>query len=62
MSVFDLAGRRVATLHRGELGAGEHHVIWNGKTDSGAAAAAGQYRYVLKTADGQVARSMVLLK
>lgn len=62
VSVFDLAGRRVATLHRGDLSAGDHHVVWNGKTDSGANAAAGQYRYVLKTADGQVARSMILLK
>jgi|GEM_PF-920502 len=62
ISVFDLGGRRVATLHQGELGAGEHHVVWNGKSDSGAAAPAGQYRYVLKTGSGQVARSMVLLK
>ena len=62
VSVFDLAGRRVATLHRGDLATGDHHVVWNGKTDSGANAAAGQYRYVLKTADGQVARSMILLK
>lgn len=62
VSVYDLAGRRVATLHRGELGAGDHHVIWDGKTDAGREAAAGQYRYVLKTASGQVARSMTLLK
>jgi hypothetical protein len=62
LSVFDLAGRRVASLHQGELGAGEHHVIWNGKTDSGAAAPAGQYRYLLKTGTSQVSRSMVLLK
>lgn len=62
ISVFDLSGRRVATLHQGELGAGEHHVIWNGKSDSGEAAPAGQYRYLLKTGSGQVSRSMVLLK
>ena len=62
ISVFDLAGHRIATLHRGELGAGEHHVIWNGRTDSGVAAAAGQYRYLLKTSSGQTSRSMVLLK
>jgi len=62
VSVFDLAGRRVATLHRGDLGVGDHQVTWNGKTSNGANAAAGQYRYVLKTANGQVARSMILLK
>lgn len=60
--LFDLAGRRIATLQQGELGAGEHAVTWNGMTDKGSAAPAGQYRYVLRTATGQVARSMVLLK
>jgi hypothetical protein len=41
---------------------GNHHVTWNGLTDSGLPAAAGQYRYVLRTAKGQVSRSMILLK
>lgn len=62
ITVFDLAGRRVATLQRGELGAGEHQVIWNGRTDGDAAVPTGQYRYVLKTGSGQLSRSMVLLK
>ncbi len=62
ISVFDLGGRRVASLHQGELGAGEHHVIWDGKTDSGSSAPAGHYRYLLKTGSSQVSRSMVLLK
>jgi hypothetical protein len=62
VSVFDLAGRRIATLYQGGLEAGVHHVTWNGRDDNGSPAPAGQYRYVLKTAQGQVSRSMVLLK
>jgi hypothetical protein len=62
ISVYDLAGRRIATLQHGELGAGEHHVFWDGRTDAGLAAPAGQYRYVLKTAAGATSRAMVLLK
>jgi len=62
LSVYDLAGRRVTTLRQGALDAGEHHVIWDGRADGGASLPAGQYRYVLKTADGSVARSMVLVK
>ena len=62
VTVYDISGRRVANLHRGDLGVGDHHVTWNGKDDNGAAAPAGQYHYVLKTADGQVSRSMILLK
>ena len=62
ISVFDISGRRIASLHHGNLGVGNHHVTWNGMTDSGLPAAAGQYRYVLRTAKGQVSRSMILLK
>lgn len=62
LTVFDLAGRRIATLFSGELGVGEHAMTWDGRTDAGENAAAGQYRYVLKTPAGQMSRSMMLLK
>jgi len=62
ISVFDLAGRRVVTLQHGPLGAGEHHVTWNGRTDRGSPAATGHYRYVMTTATTRVSRGMVLLK
>ena len=62
ISVFDIAGRRVATLFQGQMDEGEHFVTWNGKTSTGSPAAAGQYSCVLKTAEGQVSRSMVLVK
>ena len=62
LTVFDVAGRRVASLVQGSLAAGDHHVTWNGKTDAGTPAPTGRYSYVLRTADGQVARSLVLLK
>jgi hypothetical protein len=62
VSVYDLAGRRIATVYRGELAAGQHAVTWDGKTDTGNPASAGLYHYVLKTTAGQVSRSMVLVK
>ncbi len=60
--VHDLAGRRVITLHDGALGAGDHHLTWNGTSSSGQPVPSGQYRYTLRTASGQVSRSMVLVK
>ena len=62
LAVYDVAGRKVATLEQGLLDAGDHYVNWNGSTDSGAPAPTGRYSYVLKTSSGQVAKNMILLK
>ncbi len=62
LTIFDLAGRRVATLQQGLMAAGDHHVTWNGTNKSGSTVPTGHYTYVLKTSRGQLARSMILLK
>lgn len=62
INVFDIAGRRVATLLQEQMEIGPHSVTWNGRTSNGTVAAAGVYRYVLETSAGRTARSMVLLK
>ena len=63
LEVFDLLGRRVATLiDREEIHAGYRTVSWNGLTSNGQRAASGVYVYRLK-AGGQVfAKKMILLK
>ena len=43
VAVFDLAGRRVATLTRGTLGPGTHALAWDGRDERGAAAGRGVY-------------------
>jgi hypothetical protein len=62
IAVYDLAGRLVRNLVNESMTAGDHYVVWNGTTESGAAAPAGQYSYVMRTAKGQMARSMILVK
>ncbi len=62
LTVYDLAGRRVATLHRGALPAGPHHVTWDGRDAAGQPVPSGLYRYVLATDGGRVARTMILTK
>jgi hypothetical protein len=62
LSVYDLGGRRIATLQSGPLAVGMHRLVWNGRSDAGAAAPSGIYRYVLATVWGQTSRSMILLK
>jgi len=43
VAVYDLAGRRVRTLHRGQLDDGEQRLTWNGCDDGGMQAPAGVY-------------------
>lgn len=61
VTVCDLAGRRVATLHEGVLAAGEHEVRWDGRGPRGDAAA-GAYVMVVEVAGGRLARKLVLLR
>jgi hypothetical protein len=43
LSVYDVAGRRVAVVHRGRMEAGERTLAWDGRTTAGAPAGAGLY-------------------
>lgn len=60
--VFDLAGRRVATLVDGQMAAGLHEVSWLGRDERGGQVASGIY--FCRLADGQSVhtRKMMLVK
>jgi hypothetical protein len=47
LGVYDLLGRRVAVLAKGEFPAGEHTRMWDGRATNGTRAAAGVYFYRL---------------
>jgi len=51
--VFDVMGRRIATLAEGQLSAGEHTIEWTGAAQNGASAGAGLY-FVRLAAGGTV--------
>ncbi len=59
LSLFDLAGRRVATLFGAPASAGDHVVHWDGRDARGAAAPVGAY--VLRLEAGGVARAVKLV-
>jgi hypothetical protein len=62
LEVFDLSGRRVRTLHRGELGAGAHRVAWDGRADSGDRVPVGVYFVRLAGSDLEGTRSVVRIE
>ncbi|MEZ4386729.1 MAG: S8 family serine peptidase [Candidatus Krumholzibacteriia bacterium] len=62
LAVYTVDGRRVTTLLRQDLAAGQHEVTWHGRDDRGQRVASGTYFYRL-TANGQVqVRRMVMVK
>ncbi|NNE43119.1 MAG: T9SS type A sorting domain-containing protein, partial [Gemmatimonadetes bacterium] len=61
MRIYDVTGRHIRTLTRGERKPGLHQVHWHGRDSEGAEAASGIYFYVL-TIDGkrEVQRTVLL--
>ena len=62
LSIYDVRGRRVATLLQDRAGPGPHSVTWNGHTALGRPAATGVYQYVLTTSTGRTSRRMMLIR
>jgi hypothetical protein len=62
LAVFDLAGRRVATLIAGSVSAGLHTRSWNGRDDGGRPQPAGVYFYRLRSAEWNAVRRLMLVR
>jgi len=62
MTVYDVGGRRVATIFDGVLSAGPHVVSWDGRDSGGRAASSGVYLCRLEACGTVLTRKMVLLR
>lgn len=60
--VFDVAGRKVRTIHRGNLNPGHHAFQWDGTDEAGRRVGAGTYFYRLSGRGFQKSERMVLLR
>ena len=60
--VYDILGRKVVTLHAGELPAGRQILQWNGANEEGAPVASGVYFARLEGAGNPLIRKMVVMK
>ncbi len=60
--VYDVAGRRVATILEEALSAGPHRLVWDGRSDSGLTAPAGMYFIRATTPDRDLSRRVLLLR
>ncbi|UCE67269.1 MAG: T9SS type A sorting domain-containing protein [Candidatus Zixiibacteriota bacterium] len=63
LAVYDLLGRKVATLYAGRADAGRTDISWDARTSSGKILASGVYYYRLAVKEGKsLTRRMILLK
>jgi hypothetical protein len=62
ISVFNVLGQNVTNLVDGNMEAGTHEVIWNGKDKNGATVASGIYFYRIDTDQFTETKKMMLLK
>lgn len=62
LTVYDLLGQRVRTLVIGEVTAGVHTAIWDGRDAKGKPVGSGVYLYLLRAEQFRQVRRMVLLR
>jgi hypothetical protein len=62
LTVYDILGRRVRVLVRGEREAGQYVVSWDGRDEAGHAVASGVYFYRMEAGAYRSTRQMLLLR
>ena len=62
LDVYNVAGRKVATVVDGDFPAGHHSVTWDGTDAGGRDVSAGIYFYRLEAGTNQSTKKMIVLK
>ncbi len=62
LEIFDAAGRRVRTLHRGSLRAGSYSLSWNGLDDAGNEVGSGVYFYRFTSGAYEQSRQITVIE
>ena len=61
VELFDLTGRRVRTLARGEMAAGPQQLGWNGRDDAGRRLSPGVYVYRLTAGSFHTSKRLIFM-
>ena len=62
LNIYTIDGKYVTTLVNGQIKAGNHEIIWNGRDERGQLVASGTYFYRIEAGPFTETRRMVLIK
>ncbi len=62
LAIYNLAGQKIRSLISGEMAAGTHEVVWDGRDDRGITVSSGIYISRLKSGNAVVAKGVTLVK
>ncbi len=62
LTIYNIKGQKIKTLHQGFKQAGDHNVVWNGTDTNNRKVSSGIYYYRLRTKEDTDTRKMVLMK
>ncbi|MBW6515296.1 MAG: carboxypeptidase regulatory-like domain-containing protein [Candidatus Cloacimonetes bacterium] len=62
IEIYNVKGQRVRTLVNGDMEAGYHTVVWNGRNDQGREAGSGIFFYRMKSGSYNSTKKMILMK
>jgi hypothetical protein len=62
LDIFNIKGQKIATVVDGTMEAGNHNVVWNGKTDNNREAGSGVYFYRMKSGKYSSTKKMIMMK
>ncbi|MCF8298282.1 MAG: T9SS type A sorting domain-containing protein [Saprospiraceae bacterium] len=62
LTIYNIKGQKVKRLIKGQLTAGQHSMIWDGKDTNEKSVGTGIYFYKLKTGNDVLTRKMLMLK
>ncbi len=62
ISVYDVRGRRVATLYNNYHSAGKETIVWNGTDDRGRSCSSGVYFFKMSTSNKTISKKAILMK
>ena len=62
VTVYDIAGRRVGAVFTGQLSAGDHVLLWDGRGTTGGRLAGGVYHVVSEAFGRRVSQSLIVTR